>query len=49
MQYTTGEEFYSFWQVHINFKTACTLSEELDQPAHPAARSVCAIWTKKQI
>ena len=31
MQYTTGEEFYSFWQVHINFKTACTLSEELDQ------------------
>ena len=30
------KRIYSFWQVHINFKTACTLSEELDQPAHPA-------------
>ena len=36
------------YKVHINFKIAYTLSEEWDEPAHPAAWSVCAIWTKKQ-
>ena len=44
------KKILQFWQVHINFcKIACTLSEELDQPAHPAAWSVCAIFDKEAV